>query len=77
MAQAILRYLSQHPDASDTIDGIRQFWFPDWPAVVSERVVLEALQELVSDRLVVESTSRAAKNRYGANRDRLRDPGKG
>ena len=26
---AILRYLDDHPDAADTVDGITQWWIPE------------------------------------------------
>ncbi len=71
-AQGILRYLSRHPDARDTVGGICQFWFPDWPEGPSKPVVQEALQQLVVEGLVIENSSRAAENSYGANKERLK-----
>jgi hypothetical protein len=73
VAQAIVEYLFRYPDASDTVDGIRQFWFPEWQIVPSEKVVLDALQELVENGLLVEISSRAGKNIYGRMKTRAED----
>jgi hypothetical protein len=72
VAQAILQYLSQHPHARDTVEGIRQFWFLQAQGPPSKPVVLEALQELMGRGLVIESSSRAAESLYGANKERLK-----
>ena len=72
VARAILRYLSRYPDASDTAEGIRQFWFPDRVTPPSLPVVNEALKTLVRDGFLIESSSRAARL-YGGNRERLKN----
>jgi hypothetical protein len=76
VAQAILAYLSRHPDANDTAEGIRQFWFTEGPRP-TEREVSDALQELTARGLVNESKSPAAKRFYGVNRDTGKPPDKG
>jgi hypothetical protein len=54
IADAVRRYLDQHPDAADTVDGIAKWWLPapwcaDAESVQSALVRLEA-QGAVSRR---------------------------
>ena len=56
IAQRILAYFNQHPNAADTADGIRDWWLIDEPA--GEPKVQAALDWLVAQRLVVASDSR-------------------
>lgn len=51
IAEAILGYLAQHPDAADTAEGIARWWLPaDW-AVDTERVNL-ALVRLIGEKRI-------------------------
>jgi len=55
VVDAILRYLSSHPDAADTSEGIAKWWMPadhaaDTDAVLSALARLEA-QGLVHRRI--------------------------
>ena len=49
----IERYLSAHPDAADTLTGIRCWWLPAQAADVSTPVVEAALALLIARRVVV------------------------
>ncbi|HZU24373.1 MAG TPA: hypothetical protein VFA04_02565 [Bryobacteraceae bacterium] len=69
VAEQILRYLSLHPGASDTIVGVRQFWLQNMRPAPSVRLVLDALQALVSKGLVSESRSQAAETLYRAKEE--------
>jgi Fe2+ or Zn2+ uptake regulation protein len=45
VAEAVVRYLDEHPDAADTVEGIAQWWLPaSW--CVDTRTVQSALARL-------------------------------
>lgn len=49
--EAILRYLDQHPDAADTLEGIAKWWLPtEWSMDLS--TVEAALDRLETQGLV-------------------------
>lgn len=43
----IRAYLAAHPDAADSVEGIRQWWLPDSLAHVSLVVLRQALDRMV------------------------------
>jgi hypothetical protein len=47
VASEIVRYLEEHPDASDVFSGIRDFWLGGFPLPRSLQVLDEALDRLV------------------------------
>ena len=48
MADEILAYLADHPDAQDTLDGIVQWWLLERKIKYQKKLVGEALTELVA-----------------------------
>ena len=48
VASAIVRYLKEHPDASDVSTGIREFWLGGFPLPKEVQVLDEALDRLVN-----------------------------
>ena len=46
--RAILRYLVEHPDAKDTIEGIRKWWRPEGTPEYRQDEVQQGLESLVS-----------------------------
>ncbi|GAA0710443.1 hypothetical protein FHW84_004332 [Dyella sp. SG562] len=44
---AVLAYLTQHPDAADTLDGIVSWWLPQQRYVTERRRIEQALSHLV------------------------------
>lgn len=48
VSRQIRRYLDAHPDASDGLDGIRDFWLGGYPVPKSDDVLLAALGELIA-----------------------------
>lgn len=56
VANALLRYLHDHPDASDTLDGIARWWFPAQPVAYLRSTVLLALERLVEAGVVEKRT---------------------
>ncbi|MCU1264350.1 MAG: hypothetical protein JWM21_668 [Acidobacteria bacterium] len=54
VAQGILDYLREHPEAQDTLAGIAEWWFPEQEVRNSTATVKEALDELVAAGLISE-----------------------
>ena len=48
----ILMYLEEHPDAADTIEGVRQWWLFQRMAAYSRDKVLVALDRLRNEGLI-------------------------
>lgn len=55
ISQEILAYLSEHPDAEDTVDGIVQWWLLERKIKNQTVQVREVLAELVRQGLLIES----------------------
>ena len=53
IASEIERYLSIHPDAADTLTGIRSWWLPPDASDVPTSVIEQALALLITRRVVV------------------------
>ena len=76
IADAVRRYLDQHPDAADTVDGIAKWWLPA-PWCADAYSVQSALRRLetqgavsrrtLADRHVIYSRSRANATRRAEN----------
>jgi hypothetical protein len=52
LAQAIVRYLTDHPDAADSLRGIRQWWLGARFLDVSDTQVRSTLEGLVQARRI-------------------------
>ncbi len=52
IAREILAYLSDHPDAQDTLDGIVQWWLLERKIKQSQKLVKEVLSSLVKKNLL-------------------------
>ena len=48
LMREILQYLTAHPDAKDTVDGILKWWLPGHPIEWEKEEVQETLDHLVS-----------------------------
>jgi len=69
VAQAILSYLAEHPQAMDTLDGIAEWWLIRQQIRVEIEAVAGAIRQLIEQGLLVEIQS-------GDTRCyRLKDPG--
>ena len=68
MAQAILAYLAEHPDATDTLDGIAEWWLMRHHIRVSVTTLVKVLHELTEGG-VLEEIRAGDSRRY-----RLRGP---
>ncbi|HEX5732106.1 MAG TPA: hypothetical protein VF131_04645 [Blastocatellia bacterium] len=63
-AREILAYLSSHPNAQDTIEGIMHWWLLEQDIKRSMAHIQAALAELVARNLVVEHRGPDGKVRY-------------
>jgi hypothetical protein len=54
IAREILAYLNEHPDATDTLEGIAQWWLLERKIKYQRDLAREALAELVGKELVLE-----------------------
>jgi len=67
----ILRYLEQHPNAADTLEGIVDWWVPKQSIYEEERAVQQALDEMVKQNLILTTESSGARKYYRLNTDCL------
>ena len=65
VAELIRRYLTQHPRAADTAQGIQRWWLAPTYGEVSLRSVEEALTELEGEGVVRKLDLFAANPAYG------------
>ena len=71
VAQAILSYLAEHPQAMDSLDGIAEWWLIRQQIRVEIEAVAGAIRQLIEQGLIEEIQS-------GDTRCyRLKDPGSG
>lgn len=71
-ALAVLRYLTEHPRAHDTIEGIAEWWLLEQRIKCGVANVKEALAELIAQGLVLEKTGTDARPRFRVNRRKSR-----
>ncbi len=73
VARAILDYLLEHPDAQDTLAGIAEWWLPDEKIKTRSAIVKAALDQLVSEALVLERRGKDLQTHYRINGQRLEE----
>ena len=73
LAREILAYLSDHPDARDTVEGIATWWVASRGVEADSPAVRVALADLVIRGFVVESRRRNSRIHYRVNRSRLEE----
>jgi hypothetical protein len=69
--QQILRYLIEHPDAKDTVQGILRWWLPKDPVERSEEEVQEVLEVLVARGWMTKRQTITSQELYGMNKEKL------
>ena len=62
-----MSYLTEHPEARDTLDGIVQWWLLENRIIHQTAVVKEALADLISQGLIREYTIDESKTLYSLN----------
>jgi len=66
----ILSYLTRHPDAGDTFDGIVEWWLLEQRIKFETRNVSEAVARLVAEDLILEHIGADSRVTYRVNRTR-------
>jgi hypothetical protein len=69
IARLVLRYLAQHSDAADTLEGIQTWWLRSQGHDAPKAFVEDALDRLVGQGELVR-TGQPPRSIYGRNRDR-------
>jgi hypothetical protein len=52
IAARVFRYLQQHPDASDTLEGVAKWWLESERVNYTVDMVAEALDEMIGQGLL-------------------------
>jgi predicted urease superfamily metal-dependent hydrolase len=71
IAREVLAYLTEHPGAQDTLEGIVEWWLLDQAIREWTKNVREALMELVAEGLVIERNGRDGRTHYRVNGRKL------
>ena len=69
--QHILGYLLDNPNASDTLDGIMEWWLLNQKIRFETRIVFQAVTKLVADGLIVEQQGPDSQTIYRINRSEV------
>lgn len=67
----ILAYWVEHPEASDTADGITSWWLLEEAIKRDSAIVRKVLDDLVAELLVLEHRSQDGRRRFQLNQQRL------
>jgi hypothetical protein len=73
VAIKILRYLTEHPNAADTADGVLEWWLLKQSIFDEERVVEKALEGLVEQKLIFQVEAADRRKYYHLNAERIEE----
>ncbi len=73
IARDVLTYLSEHPDARDTIDGIIRWWIPEQKIKTHITTLKNVINELVAKNLILESHGHDSRIHYRINRQKIKE----
>jgi hypothetical protein len=68
IARQVLSYLNENPDATDTLEGILQWWLLDRKIKYQIGLVKSAVDELVEQQLIFEDKTEDSRTRYLVNK---------
>ena len=69
LADDVIRYLSEHPEAQDTVEGIVQWWLLEQRIRDSMADVTAALEQVVAQNLVLSRRGMDGRMHYRLNPD--------
>lgn len=69
LADDVIRYLSEHPEAQDTVEGIVQWWLLEQRIRDSMADVTAALEEVMAQNLVLSRRGMDGRMHYRLNPD--------
>jgi DNA-binding HxlR family transcriptional regulator len=72
VAGEILSYLEKHPQASDTLEGIVEWWLLQQKIEYQTKVVRDALAELIKRGFLVKEVTKDSRVRYRATENTKR-----
>ena len=72
VSHEVLAYLADNPDAQDTLEGVVYWWLLEERIKDRTAKVQEALDELVSEGLVVKREGRDARAHYRINHRKMK-----
>ena len=72
LADEILQYLVDHPNAQDTLTGIVKWWLLERTIAHRTQLVKEVLDNLVAEKLVTADVGSDFQIRYKINRRRIK-----
>jgi hypothetical protein len=73
LADEVLAYLVQHPQARDTIEGIAEWWLLEQRIRTAVVEVEAALRDLVGQDFLIMRQCRDGRMYYGLNRAKVRE----
>jgi hypothetical protein len=73
LANEVLAYLLEHPQAQDTMEGIAEWWLLEQRIRYAVADVEATLRELVGNEFLVARQWRDGRTYYGLNRDKERE----
>jgi hypothetical protein len=73
VSRRILAYLTDNPDAQDTLPGIVEWWMLDQEIKAQTTVVKEGLADLVARELIIGRTGEDSQTHYRINYHKLKE----
>ena len=72
-AHEILAYLAEHPEASDTLEGIVEWWVLEQEIKYEIEMVRKAVAELVQQGILLEEKTGDSRTRYRTNQKKYHE----
>jgi hypothetical protein len=73
LMREILQYLTAHPDAKDTVDGILKWWLPSHPIEWEKEEVQETLDHFVSKGWLAVRPLSLSRELYCVKKEQLKE----
>ncbi len=73
LMRQILQYLTAHPDAKDTVDGILKWWLPGHPIEWKKEEVQETLDHFVSKGWLAKRALSLSQELYYLKKEQLKE----